>query len=385
MIFPLNLFRDFGVDLTLLLSALIGVGFGFMLERGGFGSSKVLAGIFYGRDWRVLKVMFTAIVTAMLGLYLLQGMGLVVMDGIAFRPTFLWPQVVGGLLLGVGFVTAGYCPGTSVVGLVSGKLDAAFAMAGIVIGIGVFEEFFTSLFPLYMAGELGQLSLPQWLGVSTGWVVAGVVAMALGAFAAVGWFERRASGRRIPRNGWAAGGATVVAGLLVAGVQFAGPGDARALGAEGRPEAVPAVSALELAGWGVEERGDFLVLDLRPEGADPELPSALPVTAAGLLNLRTRPVLPEDRLLVVADRAGDGEALRVAASLRAGGLQAQVLAGGAAAFQAQVMDPAADPPAARAWRGRVNGESAFGGAPPPPKAKKVLVPRTAKKKAGGCS
>ncbi|MBC8403658.1 MAG: YeeE/YedE family protein, partial [Planctomycetes bacterium] len=113
MNFPFNAFTEMGIDATLLVSLFIGIGFGFMLEKGGFGSSKVLAGIFYGKDWRVLKVMFTAIVTAMLGLYASQGLGLVNMDLINFRPTFLGGQIVGGLLLGAGFVTAGYCPGTS--------------------------------------------------------------------------------------------------------------------------------------------------------------------------------------------------------------------------------------------------------------------------------
>ncbi len=385
MIFPLNVFHDFGVDLTLLVSALIGVGFGFMLERGGFGSSKVLAGIFYLKDWRVLKVMFTAIVTAMLGLYLLQGMGLVVMDGIAFRPTFLWAQVLGGLLLGVGFVTAGYCPGTSVVGLVSGKLDALLVMIGIIAGIGVFEELFPLLQPLYGAGEMGQVGLPQWLGLPTGVVVAAVVGMALGAFALVGWLERRARGERAPRRGWAAGGATVLAGLLVAVVQFGGPGDARAVTAAGELAGVVRLEPLTLAAWAVEERGDYLVLDLRGEEAEPELPNALPIEATSLLNLRTRPLLPEGRLLVVVDADGSGPGARTVASLRAGGHEAQLLAGGAAAWQAQVMDPSVEAPAARAWRQRALGESAFGGAPPPPKATKVLVPRSAKKKGGGCS
>jgi rhodanese-related sulfurtransferase len=386
MIFPLNAFTDFGVDLTLLLSALLGVGFGFMLERGGFGSSKVLAGIFYLKDWRVLKVMFTAIVTAMLGLYLLQGLGLVVMDAIAFRPTFVGAQVVGGLLLGIGFVTAGYCPGTSVVGLVSGKLDALFVMVGIILGIGVFEEFYGFFQPLYGSGEMGQVSLSEWLGLSNGVVVAAVVAMALGAFALVGWLERRPKGEAAPRRGWAAGGATVMAGLLVVLVQFAGPGDARAVTASGTEAVVARVTPLELASWAVEERRDYLVLDLRGEGAEPVLPAALPMEVEQLLDLRHRPLLPRDRVLVVADADGGATAAEVAASLRATGLSASLLEGGAAAWQAAILAEDAWEPAARAWRQRVNGIGAFGGeAPPPPAPTKALVPRAPKKKSGGCS
>jgi hypothetical protein len=71
-------------------------------------------------------------------------------------PTFLWSQIAGGLLLGIGFVMAGYCPGTSVVGAVSGKLDAIFVLLGLFVGILFFEEIYSSLAGFYESAYLGE-------------------------------------------------------------------------------------------------------------------------------------------------------------------------------------------------------------------------------------
>ena len=117
-----------------LLAAFIGVAFGFWLERAGFGSSRKLAGIFYFTDFAVLQVMFTAIVTALLGLELCTLFGIVDASSIYRMQTFLWPQIAGGALFGVGFVAGGWCPGTAMVGLVSGKIDALVFLAGATLG-----------------------------------------------------------------------------------------------------------------------------------------------------------------------------------------------------------------------------------------------------------
>ena len=105
--------------------SLIGIGFGFFLERAGFGSARKLVSQFYLDDLAVFKVMFTAIVTAMLGVTYLGWMGVLDLSLVFMTPTYLWPMVVGGLVLGVGFVVGGYCPGTSVVGQVTGRIDGA--------------------------------------------------------------------------------------------------------------------------------------------------------------------------------------------------------------------------------------------------------------------
>ena len=385
MKFPINAFADFGVDGSLLLSLLIGIGFGFMLERGGFGSSKVLAGIFYGRDWRVLKVMFTAVVTAMVGLYALDGLGLVAMQQVAFKSTYLVPQIVGGLLLGVGFVTAGYCPGTSVVGVVSGRLDALFALGGMILGIGLFEEFYGSLEGLYLSGYMGEISVAQYFGISPGLVALAVALMALGAFSAVGWFERKREGRPLPRNAIPSVALLAGAGVLAAAIQMAGPGSARPLMASGPVGFIPEVQAVELAACKVEGRTDHMLLDVRGAGAQPTLPGAVVLSPEDLVDLRRRPLLPADRVLLVVDQRDEGTAREVAAALRRDGLEADVLQGGAASWQSQVLDESAADPRAQAYRLMISGESPFGGAPPPPPAKASAPPPRAQKKGGGCS
>lgn len=387
MNFPFNAFHEIGLDATLLLSLLIGFGFGFMLENGGFGSSKILAGIFYGKDWRVLKVMFSAIVTAMLGLYAVQGMGWIAMDQIAFRPTYLGGQIVGGLLLGFGFVTAGYCPGTSVVGIVSGKLDAVFAMVGMLLGIGVFEEAYSTFAGVRDWGDMGIVSLSDWMGISNGYIVLMVVAMAVTAFSVVGYFERKSSKQALPKRAFASVGATVVGAALVAVVQFAGPGDARAMGvAELTPHA-PTLEAVELAALTVEGRNDYLLIDLRAVDAEVELPGAWSVEGETLTNQRTCPELPTDRRLIVVDANDQGHARKVAFALRQRGLDAVVLAGGVAAWSSEVLAEDANAAAAQSYRMMMFGGSPIlDGAAPPPLPKKNAAPPSRKgKKDGGCS
>lgn len=398
MSFPLNAFADWTRDGTLLISLLVGVGFGFALERGGFGSSKILSGIFYFKDWRVLKVMFTAIVTAMLGLYLVDGAGLLVMDEVAFRSTYLYAQVVGGLILGVGFVVAGYCPGTSIVGAVSGRLDAIVCLAGVVLGIGVFEESYAWLKDFYLAGYMGEVSIAQWSGIPQGVVVLAVVLVALGAFWATERFgpngrlrpDTEASARRLP--GLVRGaGLAMGAGALVAVVQLAGPGQTRPI-SEVRADEVaaglqPGVDALDLAAWLVEGRDDVLVLDVRAatDDAAVTLPGALALEPEVLVDFRRRPALGPDRVLVVVDEAGAEPATRVVGALRAAGLDAKRLDGGAAAWRDDVLAETALDPRAAALRLLVSGQSAFEGAapPPPPKPGAAPLPRK-KKKGGGC-
>ena len=129
MIAPFYKYGLFGDEVSLILAAVIGVGFGFFLERAGFGSSRKLAAQFYFTDMAVFKVMFSAIVTAMLGLFYLSWAGLVDISMVYVSPTYLLPQLIGGLVLGLGFIVGGYCPGTSVVGMSTGRLDA-FAFGG---------------------------------------------------------------------------------------------------------------------------------------------------------------------------------------------------------------------------------------------------------------
>ena len=139
---PLYKFGWFDFSYSLQLAGLIGFCFGFVLERAGFGDPRKLTAIFYLRDFAVLKVMFTAIVVCMLGLLYLSVFGWMDLGRVHLLPTYLWPQIIGGLALGVGFVMGGYCPTTSVVATVSGRLDGFIFILGMVLGSFIFAELF---------------------------------------------------------------------------------------------------------------------------------------------------------------------------------------------------------------------------------------------------
>ena len=169
----------------------VGVLFGFWLERAGFGSSRKLSAIFYRRDFAVLKVMFTAIATAALGVHVFGRFGVVAPEALHRLETFLWPQIVGGLVFGVGFVLGGWCPGTALVGAVSGKGDALVFLGGAAAGSALFAATWPQLKDFAAAGARGVLTLPQALGFSEGATVALVVGVALSAFALVGRLTAR--------------------------------------------------------------------------------------------------------------------------------------------------------------------------------------------------
>lgn len=85
-----------------------GILFGFFLERAGFGSPRKLTAMFYFKDFAVLRVMFTAVVVAMIGLLALASAGKIDLARVAVPATYIWPQAVGGLLIGLGFIAGGY-------------------------------------------------------------------------------------------------------------------------------------------------------------------------------------------------------------------------------------------------------------------------------------
>jgi uncharacterized membrane protein YedE/YeeE len=179
------------LDASLFAAVALGIGFGFALERAGLGNARKLTAQFYGRDFTVLKVMFSALLVAMLGVFWLSRLGLLDLRAVYVPPTYLWPQAVGGLVFGAGLVVAGLCPGTACVATATGRIDGLFVLLGMLAGmvavgcaLPLFAEFFES-------GAHGAWTLPDLTGFSYGAVVAGVVAMALLAFAGAEWIERR--------------------------------------------------------------------------------------------------------------------------------------------------------------------------------------------------
>lgn len=179
--------------IDVMIAVALGFGFGFVLERAGFGSGCKLTGQFRLTDWSVFKVMFTAIVFTAVGLYVLGRLGWVQADGMYVPAPYLWAIAVGGALIGVGFAVGGYCPGTSAVGLMTGRIDALLFFGGLLVGTWLFAAFFPQLDALTTAGEFTRGDrLPEALGMSEALLLVILVAAAIGVFFLGGWFERRA-------------------------------------------------------------------------------------------------------------------------------------------------------------------------------------------------
>ncbi len=196
MMAPFFKFGLFGDNIGLVVAFLVGIGFGFFLERAGFNSARKLAAQFYFTDLTVFKVMFTAIITAMLGVYWLSVLGVMDLSLVYLTPTFLAPQIVGGLVLGMGFVVGGYCPGTACVGVATGRIDALVLFVGIFAGIYGMGELYPLISGFYNSTSFGQLTLPQVTGLPYGLLVFAVVLMALAGFAGAEWIEKRMATRK---------------------------------------------------------------------------------------------------------------------------------------------------------------------------------------------
>jgi hypothetical protein len=180
--FPLVLTALLGKPLAYLIYLLIGFGFGYVLESSGFAHSPKLAAQFYFKDLTVLKVMFTAIIVAMVLIFGATALGWLDYRLIWVNPTYLWPGIIGGLIMGVGFIIGGFCPGTSLTALATLKLDGVFFVLGAFFGIFLFGETVEFYEVWWNSSYMGRFTLPQLFNVETGWVVLGVVLMALFMF-----------------------------------------------------------------------------------------------------------------------------------------------------------------------------------------------------------
>lgn len=153
-------------EFNFIIALLIGIAFGFILEQAGFSSTKKLVGLFYGYDFTVLRVFFTAGITAMIGVLLLSHYGLLDISIIYVNPTFLRSAIVGGIIMGAGFVIGGFCPGTSVCAAAIGKLDAMLFIIGSIAGIFAFTESYPLIENFYKADSMGALKFNEVVGIS---------------------------------------------------------------------------------------------------------------------------------------------------------------------------------------------------------------------------
>jgi uncharacterized protein len=189
-LYDAGLFGDRG---ALVAALAIGVAFGWCLERAGMGNARKLAAQFYLTDLTVFKVMFSAIVTAMLGAFWLGRLGVLDLARVYVPQTYLVPQLAGGAVFGAGFALGGLCPGTSCVAAVSGRGDGMMLVAGMFSGVLVTGLWFRALEPFYESTARGTFTLPQALHLPYGVVVLLIVIVALVGFRCATWLERRAS------------------------------------------------------------------------------------------------------------------------------------------------------------------------------------------------
>jgi uncharacterized protein len=176
-------------ETNLFLAFIIGIGFGFVLEQSGFSSSRKLAGVFYGYDAVVLKVFFTAAVTAMFGLLFFSLFGWIDLEMVYVNPTYLTSAIAGGVIMGAGFIMGGYCPGTSFCGASIGKIDAIVFIGGLFLGVFIFGFGYDLWDGMYLSKFLGSPKISKSLGLTDGVFALLIAVMALIMFRIAEWAE----------------------------------------------------------------------------------------------------------------------------------------------------------------------------------------------------
>jgi rhodanese-related sulfurtransferase len=388
MTFPFETLLADGRQTGLVVALVIGFAFGFVLERAGFGRSTKLAAQFYLRDMTVFKVMFSAIVTAMLGLVIASSLGFAslreISGGIASW-TYYWPMLAAGLLLGVGFIISGYCPGTSVVAAGSGNVDGIVTVGGVVAGTFLYSELMRipSFAAFHTSGEAGALYLYDLLGIAPQLLAAIVAVAALAAFIGAEkverWMARPSEAGVVsqPNRRFAFGTVAVLA--VAAAALFTLP-TTHAAALEG---SVEKIAVRELAHRIVSEPWKLRIVDLRSaeEFTKGSLPGSEHLTAEELANL---------------DVSGSREVVIVASSplpkeLPVGPVR--LLDGGFASWRDYALTPPTSPSessieARSEYDFRLALHRSLTGARPaasPAAAARPSVPRPKKKGGGGCS
>ncbi|MCF6277802.1 MAG: YeeE/YedE family protein [Anaerolineales bacterium] len=317
--FPLDLIGLLGKPGTYLIFLLIGFGFGYALEISGFNKSTILAGQFYFRDSRVVKVFFTAIVIAMGLVFLTVTLGWLDYNTIWVPPTYLWPGIIGGLIMGVGFILGGFCPGTSFVAAATLKIDALVFVVGGLFGGWIFSETET-LFPNFYNGSFfGRVTLMDLFNVSTGTAMLIVAVLALVFFTVMEKLEAFVTKRETPKSAirsfaWIA---PLVLSLAVLVMGDATPADKWSAIALEKESALNArevqIHPGELLDSIADDRLSVVMIDVRPEadfnlfhidGAVNIQPDDLPSYIKGLMlnpniNTTVHVVMSNDETLAI--------------------------------------------------------------------------------------
>lgn len=188
---PLAPYEIISANTNLLFAFVIGIGFGFVLESSGFSSSRKLAGVFYGYDAVVLKVFFTGAITAAVGLLFFSLFGWVDLELVYINPTYMTSAILGGVIMGVGFIMGGFCPGTSFCAASIGKIDAMVFIGGLFLGIILFAEGYPIWEEVFKANFQGFPKLSTVMGISDGVFTLVMIAAALAMFWVAEWAEKK--------------------------------------------------------------------------------------------------------------------------------------------------------------------------------------------------
>lgn len=337
-----------GNDLNFIVALVIGIAFGAILEQAGFSTSRKLVGLFYGYDFTVLRVFFTAGVVAMIGVMGLEHFGLLDINLVYVNPTFLWSAIIGGLIMGLGFVVGGFCPGTSVCAAAIGKVDAMIFIGGAVLGVFVFAEGYPLFEGLSKASHWGSPRMFETLGMPQHLFAFLLAIVALGAFVVVSIVENRVNGidtKPIRMTRYYVGLASI--GLLVALSAFIFPERKAALQEMVkdadlvRSYPLDTMAVDELAFRLVHEDRSVQVIDFRPAEAYARLslPGSTSFTIENLFEKEPNQVLTlrhKTNVFVAEDEATERQIAIMATEL--GYKNIRVLRGGLAEFRGQFLD-----------------------------------------------
>lgn len=171
MIGPLVNNGIISVGLNSLFAVLIGMLFGYSLQRSGFTNSRKISAAFYMKDVDVPVVMFTAIITAAIGLWGMSLLGLIDLGKMYFLPSYLIPMVVAGFIFGIGMAVGGFCPGTSLASMVTGKIDAMVFIGGFLIGSLFFGDLYSLWDDFYNSTAKGVWRIDELFNINLGLAV----------------------------------------------------------------------------------------------------------------------------------------------------------------------------------------------------------------------
>jgi len=142
--------------LQLLIGFLIGITFGFLLQKGNVTEYNVIINQLLLKDFTMFKIILSAILTGMIGIHTLKKLGYIDLKP---KPSYIKTILIGGLIFGAGFAILGYCPGTVAGAFGSGSIDAFFGMIGLILGAGIFASIYPKVKNKYMKKGLGKVTI----------------------------------------------------------------------------------------------------------------------------------------------------------------------------------------------------------------------------------